>query len=151
MDLVLLKLVHILATIVALGANLTYLAWLRAAGRDRDRIGFAIAGIRRIDRRLANPAYVVVLLSGLAMVWRGPFAFLTPGSGWLDVSLALYLLTAVLGVTVFAPALRRQQALAESDPAGHAYAAAARRTEVLFAVVTAIVLTIVVLMVTKPF
>ena len=43
MDLVLiLKLAHVVAAIVAVGANLTYAFLLRLAGRDRDRLVWTI-------------------------------------------------------------------------------------------------------------
>ena len=45
---VVLKFLHVLPVIVAVGANLTYAFWLRAAGRDRDRLVFAITVIRRM-------------------------------------------------------------------------------------------------------
>ncbi len=146
-----LKLVHVLAAVVAVGANVTYAVWLSGAGRDRDRLVFAIDGIRRLDRRLANPGYVLLLLTGIGMVATGAYRFLTPGMHWLDVAVTLYVLTAVLGITVFAPALRQQLALARQDPSTPAYAAAARRTRWLTVATTSIVVVIVALMVTKPF
>ena len=36
--LVILKLIHVLAAITAVGANLTYTYWMRYAGQDRDRL-----------------------------------------------------------------------------------------------------------------
>ena len=67
----LLKLVHVLSAIVAVGANVTYPFWLRLAGRDRDRLVWTINGIRRLDRTVANPAYGVLLLTGVLMVLGG--------------------------------------------------------------------------------
>ena len=151
MPLILLKLVHIAAAIVAVGANVTYAAWLRAAGRDRDRLRFAIDTIRWIDHRIALPGYIVVLVTGLGMVVTGFYAFGAPGSGWLEIALLLYMATAVLGFHDFAPALRIQAEEAAKDPSSVAYAAAARRTGLLSAVTTGIVAVIVFLMVVKPF
>jgi len=143
-----LRLIHVLAAIVAVGANLTYAFWLRRAGTDGDRIAFTIAAIRRLDRTFANPGYLVLLLSGLAMTATGGFGF---ERGWIIAGLALYLLAALLGFTLFAPAIRRQLAEAERDPTSAAYAAAARRSQLLAGVTTALVLAIVALMVLKPF
>ncbi|NJD29561.1 MAG: DUF2269 family protein [Chloroflexi bacterium] len=144
----LLKIVHIVAAIVALGSNITYGVWLRHAGLDRDRLVFVIGGIRRLDRLVANPAYVVVLLTGLAMVIWGPFDF---GAGWIQVALGLYALVVLIGIGLFAPAIRRQLAAAETDPASEEYRRAARRGTALGVLTIAIVLAIVVLMVAKPF
>lgn len=146
-----LKLIHVLAAIVAVGANITYAVWLTGAGRDRDRLVFAIEGVRRLDRRLANPGYIVLLLTGLGMVATGVYRFGAPGMHWLEVAVTLYALTAVLGITVFSPAIRQQLELARADPASPAYAVAARRTQRLGLATTVVVLAIVALMVTKPF
>ena len=144
-----LKVVHIIAAIVAVGANVTYAFWLRQAGTtDRDRLVFTIASIKKLDNTLATPAYIVVLLTGLGMVFLGVFSFTT---GWIQAALALYVLVVILSIAVYSPALRRQLREAEADPGSAAYRAAASRSNLLGIVVTAIVLVIVVLMVTKPF
>ena len=146
--LLLLKLIHVLAAIVAVGANISSVLWLRRAGRDRQRLVFVIGTVRAIDRGVANPGYLVLLASGAAMIAGG---FYPLGSGWILAALGLYALTAVVGVTLFAPAVRRQLAEAERDPASEAYAATARRTSALGLLTTGIVVVIVALMVFKPF
>jgi uncharacterized membrane protein len=143
-----LKVVHVLSAIVAVGANVTYAFWLRRAGLDRDRLIYSIEGVRRLDRTIANPGYILLLLTGLGMVATGLYSF---RSGWLAAALALYVLTALLGILAFAPAIRRQLAEAERDPRSEAYAAAAKRSNILGIATTAIVAVIVVLMVAKPF
>jgi uncharacterized membrane protein len=143
-----LKVIHVIAAIVAVGANLTYAFWLRRAGTDdRERLVWTIGSIRRLDDLIATPAYVVVLLTGLGMVFTGAFSFLT---GWIQVALGLYVLVVILSIALYAPALRRQLAEAEADPTSAAYRAAAARSNVLGILVTVIVLVIVFLMVTKP-
>ena len=143
-----LKIVHVLAAITAVGANVTYAFWLRLAGTDQGLLLFAIEGVRRLDRLVANPAYIVLLVTGVLMVMTGAYRF---EEGWLSAAIGLYVLTAVIGLTMFAPAIRRQQAEAARDPGSAEYAAAARRTNLLGILTVAIVLVIVVLMVAKPF
>jgi uncharacterized membrane protein len=143
-----LKIVHVLAAITAVGANVTYAFWLRLAGTERERLLFAIEGVRRMDRLIANPAYILLLITGVLMVMTGAYRF---EEGWLSAAIALYVITSVIGITLFAPALRRQQAEAERDPSSAAYAAAARRTNILGVLTMLIVLVIVVLMIAKPF
>ena len=143
----LLKLVHIGAGIVAVGANVTYAFWLALAGQDRARLVFTINGIRRLDSRVANPAYIVLLLTGLVMVWLGGYSFTTL---WIWVALVLYAATAVVGITLFAPALRAQLAADDEDPTSEAYADAARRSNMLGILTVVIVSVIVGLMVLKP-
>lgn len=144
----LLKFVHIVAAVVAVGSNITYAVWLRHAGVDRDRLVFAIGGIRVLDRNVANPAYIVILLTGVAMVVWGPFDF---SAGWIQVALGLYVTVVIVGIALFAPALRRQLAAAEADPASADYAAAARRANAFGVLTVVIVLIIIWLMVVKPF
>jgi uncharacterized membrane protein len=141
------KLVHILAVITALGANFTYAFWLARAGRDSDRLVFVIESVRRLDRRVANPAYIVAAIAGLAIVATGPYGL---GSPWIVSAIVLYVLVAVLGITLYGPAVRAQLALARTDPSSAAYGLAARRSQLVGLVVTAIVLVIVGLMVLKP-
>ena len=148
MPFLVLQVTHVLAAIVAVGLNVSYAFWLNRAGRDRDRLLFVIESVRRLDRTVANPGYVVLLVTGLGMVLTGVYQLTT---GWILVSLALYVLVAILGFTAFAPAIRRQLAEAERDPGSDAYAAAAARSMRLGYLVTGIVLVIVTLMVTKPF
>ena len=141
------KVVHILAVIVALGANFTYAFWLAQAGRDADRLVFVIESVRRLDRRVANPAYIVAAIAGLAIVATGPYRISAP---WIVAAIVLYLLVAILGISVYGPAVRAQLSLARTDPASDAYGQAARRSQLLGLVVTAIVLVIVALMILKP-
>lgn len=146
--LLILKLIHVLGAIVAVGANVTYAFWMRRAGLQRDRLLFVIESIRRLDRRIANPAYGVLLVTGLLMVLDGAYSLT---AGWLASAVVLYALTALVGIAFFAPAIRRQLAEAQADPASAAYAAAAARSSAFGVLTTAIVLVIVALMVTKPF
>jgi len=144
----LLKFAHVLAAIVALGSNVTYAFWLRRSRGDQARLVDAITGVRRLDRTVANPAYIVLLITGVALVMTGAWTF---ERGWIAAGLALYVATAVIGLTLYAPTIRRQLAEAERDPSSPAYAAVERRSTVLGVATTVIVVVIVFLMVTKPF
>jgi uncharacterized membrane protein len=143
----LLKLVHIGAAIVAVGANVTYAFWLALAGQDRVRLVFAINGIRRLDSRVANPAYIVLALTGVPLVIVGGYSFITP---WIWVSIVLYVATAFIGIVLYAPALRVQLVAAEEDPTSREYAVAARRSNTLGIFTVVVVSVIVGLMVLKP-
>jgi uncharacterized membrane protein len=144
---VLLKIVHILSAITALGANLTYPFWLRRAGHDRARVLEAIDGISSLDRTVANRAYILAFLTGAGMILTGVYSFTT---FWVAAAIVLFVTVAVLGITVYAPAFRRQRAEAERDVDSAAYAAIERRQKVIGLVVTLMVVAIVVLMVWKP-
>jgi uncharacterized membrane protein len=144
----LLKVVHVLAAIVAVGSNVTYGFWLARAGRDREQLLFTISSIRWLDRSVANPGYVILLLTGIGMVVTGQLSFTT---GWIATAIVLYVIVAILGFTAFAPAIRRQLAEAEHDPTSAEYAVAAARSTTLGLLTTGVVLVIVTLMVMKPF
>jgi uncharacterized membrane protein len=145
---VLLKVIHVLAAITAVGANLTYTYWLRYAGQDRDRLAWTLKGISRLDNFIATPAYIVLFITGFLMVIGGAFSFQT---GWIVAAIALYVVVVAVGIAFYSPGLRRQIAEAEVDPTSPAYAAAASRTNLFGVITTVVVLVIVVLMVAKPF
>ena len=144
----LLKVVHIVAAIVAVGSNVTYAFWLRRAGLDRERLVYTIEGIQRLDNRIANPAYILVLLSGLGMIALGAFSFTT---GWILAAIVLYVALVIVGIAFFSPAIKRQLEEAGRDPTSTAYAAAAARSNQFGIGTLVVVLVIVFLMVTKPF
>jgi uncharacterized membrane protein len=146
-DFLVLKLVHVAAAIVAIGANVTYAIWMSRAHRDRAHLVFVIETIRFLDRRLALPAYGLVLLTGVVMVARGVYSFTT---GWIVAAIGLYLLAVGIGIVAFSPTIRRQLAEARRDPSSAAYAELARRNNALTVVTLAVVAAILVLMMTKP-
>jgi uncharacterized membrane protein len=142
------KWLHILAAIAALGSNLTYGIWLSYAEREEKALAFALRGIQRLDQRLANPSYGVLLVTGVLMVLLARLPLTLP---WLLVALVLYVLTALLGIFAYAPLLRRQMSLAETaGPASPEYRATAVRSLQLGVLTIVIVAAIVFLMVVKP-
>ena len=143
-----LKLVHVLSAIVAVGTNVTYFVWL-AAMKERapTQQTFALETIKKLDARLANPAYGVLPLTGVIMV------LVSDGLGfttfWIAVAIGLYVLVGVIAGAFFAPSLRRQTDLA-SEAGSPAYEAAARRTRTTGLLTMLPVAGILYLMVMKP-
>jgi uncharacterized membrane protein len=147
-EVLLVKWLHVLAAIVALGANVTYGVWLALAERDPKSLPFALRGVKALDDRLANPAYIVLLVTGLLMVVLIRFPLSLP---WLLTAIILYVLTALIGMLAFSPTLRTQLRLAETTgPDSVEYRRAARRGVRLGALTIVIVVVIVFLMVVKP-
>jgi uncharacterized membrane protein len=142
----LLKFIHIASAIVAVGSNLTYAYWLRRAGDDSGRLIETLDSIRVLDNRIANPAYIVLLLTGLGMALNVNLPLTT---FWIAAALVLYVSVAVIGIAVFSPTLRRQRAEAV-DPSSEAYRRVAARGNALGVLVISIVAVIVGLMVFKP-
>lgn len=141
--------VHVLLAIAAFGTNLTYRPILRAGERDPEHLRFAIQLVRRLDRVIANPSYVLLAVTGVALAIVEGISF---ERGWLALAIGLYVVVAVLGIAVYAPATRRQvTALEEFGASDVRYRGAASRSSAIGLVVTLIVLVIVFLMVVKPF
>ena len=143
-----LKWLHILSAITALGANLTYILWLRLAANAPESAGFALKGIRFVDRRLANPAYLLVLATGIGMLLLSGLPWTTP---WVLTSIILYVLVALAGFRLYAPLMRQQRELAQSPgPESPEYQAVAKRAQLIWALIAVVVVFIVYLMTYKP-
>jgi uncharacterized membrane protein len=143
-----LKWLHILFAILALGSNATYSLWLRHASRHPESLAFALRGIKSIDDRLANRAYAALLGTGILMLLVNRLPLTVP---WLLTSLLLYVVLLLTGIFIYAPALRRQVALAESaGPADPAYRQAAQRAARIGILVALVAVAISFLMVVKP-
>ena len=143
-----LKLVHVVAAIVAVGTNVTYFVWLSRAQTGTQRDGDALEGIRVLDARLANPAYVVLPITGIAMVLVGDLAFST---FWIAAGIVLYIAMGAFAGIFFTPSLKRQIAVAQVEPRSDAnYRAAVRRTTTTGVITMALIAGILYLMVIKP-
>jgi uncharacterized membrane protein len=143
-----LKWLHVLSAIVALGTNLTYGVWLARAPRSTETLLFTLRTVKILDDRLANPAYIFSLMTGLAMVYLGGLSLWTP---WLLLAVVLYVAAVLLGIFGYSPILNRQIELAESTgPEAEEYIAAARRGAMVGILLGILAVSIVYLMVTKP-
>lgn len=143
------KLLHVLSAIVAVGANVTYFVWLTAIrGRPQLAQSFALETIAKVERRLANPAYAILPLTGVIMVLTSQLGFTT---FWIAVAIGLYVAMGVVGGALFTPSLRRLTAIVNTEgPDAPGYAEEARRTTVRGTIVVLLVVAIVALMVLKP-
>ena len=143
-----LKFIHILAAIVAVGSNITYGVWNVRAARDPSHLGFALKGIKFIDDRIANPAYAVLLVTGLLMVFinRWPITSL-----WIVLALILFAALAVLAFRVYSPLLRNQIKLVDAgDTASPEFVRLSRRSAMLGPILGLLAVLILVMMVFKP-
>ena len=144
----LLKWLHVLAAIVAVGSNVTYGIWVARASRNPKALPFTLRGIQLIDDRVANPAYGLLLVTGLPMVFVIRLPLTTP---WLLMAFVLYILVVLVGLLGYTPTLRRQIQILDSEGfQSPTYQALARRGTRLGAVLAFLVIVIVYLMVVKP-
>ncbi|HSL10821.1 MAG TPA: DUF2269 family protein [Actinomycetota bacterium] len=144
---------HVVGAVIALGFSLSYGLWLaRGDAVGGERRAFALQTVSWIDRRLTTPAYVMQAVTGIALV------FLTDvdrfREAWLELSIGIYVVLTVLAIARYAPAHRRQTALAEAlatgDGDARAYADASTVARRWGSVVTALTVVILFLMVWKP-
>jgi uncharacterized membrane protein len=144
----LIKWIHVLSAITAVGANITYGIWMTRASREPAVLPFVLHSIKLIDDRVANPLYGLLLLTGLTMAFMLPIPLTTP---WLLTALVLYAIATLLGMAVFVPIFRHQIQLLESEGIESTnYQAMAKRARWLGIVVGIDVIIIVFLMVVKP-
>ena len=143
----LLKWLHVLSAIVAVGANATYGLWSGRAGNDPAHLGFALRGIKFMDDRLANPAYGVLLVTGLIMAFTTYSITLT----WILIGLGLYAVMAVLGVGVYSRTLNRQITTLDAEgPSSPAFRALSARATAVGIFLGVIAVAVVFDMVFKP-
>ncbi len=144
----LLKWLHVLAAIVALGANVTYGIWIARASRNPDALPFTLRGIKFIDDGVANPAYGLLLVIGLLMVFVARMPLTVP---WLLTGLFLYVVVVLVGLVGYSPVLKCQiQLLDKEGYKSPRYLAVARRGMILGGILGMLVIVIVFLMVVKP-
>ena len=142
-----LKYIHILAAIVAVGANITYGVWSVRARHEPAHLAFAIQGIRFLDNRIANPAYGVLFLTGVLMVIVGGIGLKL----WVVGAVILFVAIAVIGFAYFTPLVRRQLALLDAGEASSPeFERLARRNAMIGPILGVIVLVILGLMVFQP-
>src|SRR5688572_6137335 len=103
----LLKFLHILLAIVAIGFNASYAIWLARARREPEHALHVLRGIKVLDDRFANPAYALLLVSGIGLVLmsQGGWRF---EMFWISAAIALYVVVVVLGAFIYSPTLRKQ-------------------------------------------
>jgi uncharacterized membrane protein len=143
-----LKFIHIFAAIVAVGMNISYGIWIGRAGNDPAQTGFAVKTIRFIDNRIANPAYGLLLITGLPMVFTLPVPITTL---WIVIALVLYVALIVVAIAFYSPTLRNQVKLVEAgDTTSAEFERLASRGQTFGIVLGVIVFLILVMMVFKP-
>jgi uncharacterized membrane protein len=144
----LLKTIHILSVITALGTNLTYGFLTFKAEREPQHLPFMLRTIHWLDSKVANRSYMVVLATGLLLVWVNKYSFLTL---WIWLSLSLFIIIAFMGIALYAPVLRQQIEFAEKQETHlESYRIVSRKSKRLGILVTLLVVIILALMVTKP-
>ena len=144
-----LKTVHILLAIVAVGFNVSYgLLIGRARRAGRVELTFALKTVKVMDDYFANPAYVLLFVTGFGMLHLSGIPI---GTRWVHVSMALLFLAMAIGVGLYTPTLRKQIAALEArGPEDPEFRKLSARGQMLGGILAFITLVIIWLMVFKP-
>ena len=144
----LLKYIHVLLAITAVGSNIGYGIWGARAAADPTHEAFVLRGISFIDRRVANPAYGLLLITGLILVVVGQLGI----RGWIVTALILFALLIVVAIGFYSRVLRQQIKVLETEgQTSPAYQRLSGQARLYGIVSMVIVLVIVFMMVVKPF
>jgi len=139
----------VLLAIVAVGFNATYGVWLGTVARQPTPVqAFVLRGVKRLDDWFANPAYLLLAVSGVTMVFLGGLSFTT---FWIAGGIVLWVIAIILGFFVYTPMLRAQiRSLDANGPESQDYRSASANARFVGIVLAVIVVVIVFFMVTKP-
>jgi len=140
--------VHVLLAIFAVGFNASYGVWIARASREPEHLAYSLRGIKFIDDYLANPAYALLLVTGLLMVRVGDVSL---HQFWLVTALIIYGVLVVVGLGVYTPSLRDQiRALERSGPESNDYQRLRARGGMVGGLLGVLAMAIVFFMVVKP-
>jgi len=143
-----LKFFHVLLAIVAIGANITYGVWFARAAREPQSAVFALRGVKFIDDYIANPAYLLMLPTGIALVHAGGYDF---AMKWISWAMGLWVVAIVIAYAVYTPTLRRQiQAVAAGGIDDPVAGSLAVRGRIVAGILAVLVIAILALMIFKP-
>lgn len=159
--LLLLLFLHIGGAILAFGPAFAFPILGPMAGREPQHVNFALRFQEKVATTLIVPLALFQGVTGLLIVWKVGFALLT--RGWLILAIALYLFLLAVSLLVGMPNLRRLIAATATPPPAPApgstppsgppphIAAMVNRARLIGMLQAVLILTIVFLMVTKPF
>ena len=143
------KFIHVLAAIIAVGFNLSYVVWFAKGKIEHSHLLFALKGVKLMDDYIANPCYILGLLTGGLLAWLGGYNILA--TGWIFYPLIIFAIMGIVAFGFYSPTLSRQIAiLQDQGPESPAYEAIDKRQTLLGIILFFLALVIVVIMVVKP-
>jgi hypothetical protein len=144
----LLKYLHVLLAITALGSNITYGVWKALGAMEPVHAPFALKGIAFIDNRVANPAYGGLLITGLILMAAGQWGF----RGWVIAALILFALLIVVAIGFYSRVVRQQIQVMDAEGVESAAYKRLDGQAMIYGIISLVIaLVIVFMMVVKPF
>jgi uncharacterized membrane protein len=148
---------HISAVVIGFGATFAEAIMFPVAMQvDKRHLPYVHRLGMAINQRLATPAMVVILATGIYQVADDPFDAIGFGDAWVSASFAILIVLGGLLGGYFVPTDRRLAEMAERDLAGGSaemsaeYQAGAKRIGAVGGLAGVLVLAAIFLMVTKP-
>jgi uncharacterized membrane protein len=142
---------HVLGAAAWFGAAVLLLLLMQLASRAGDR--GVVLRIGEYEDRFANllfiPSALIVLATGFALVFDGPWSF--GDDGWATLGLILFVAIFVLGIAVIVPAGKKLKALASSGAPEAEIDAQIVRLRTLSWIDVALLTVVIFLMTVKPF
>ncbi len=145
--------IHVTAAVVGFGATFAEAVTFPVAMKlDKRHLPYVHKLQLFINQRLATPALVVILVTGIYQVSEGDFSF---GDTWISASFLIVIVLGGLLGAYFIPTDRRlfdqvTKDLAETGEPSKAYLADVRREGVMGTITGILVIVALFLMVTKP-
>ncbi len=145
--------IHITAAVVGFGATFAEAVTFPVAMKlDKRHLPYVHKLQLFINQRLATPALVVILVTGIYQVSEGDFSF---GDTWISASFLIVIVLGGLLGAYFIPTDRRlfdqvTKDLAETGEPSKAYLADVRREGVMGTITGILIIVALFLMVTKP-
>ena len=139
-----LLILHVLSAMIAVGTNVSYLIWTRRAVLVPESREFTLTTVRILETRLAIPAYVIALATGVGLIFARSYPISTP---WIELSILLWVAIMALG-GFHARVIKRQLAIADTD--SDAYESGHAKGRVLMALIALCAVGTLYLMVAKP-
>ncbi|BCM94500.1 hypothetical protein IAD21_06407 (plasmid) [Abditibacteriota bacterium] len=146
--------IHHLSMIIFFGNIISTYTWKRHAERSQNPtvICHALTGSLLMDKAITIPASVVVTLSGVLLIILKGVSILS--HLWLQLSIALWLVSAISAVRFLVPSLSQLQKIAEAqrtqDSLDSSYYYHSKRWDVLSLLLIISPMVILILMIVKP-
>ncbi len=146
---------HILGAIVAFGPGFAAMVVGPMVAREPQYANFYARTQLATARKLVTPLSISMAVTGIAIIAVRGWGNLVGDRHWLELGIALYVVALVLSMAVMAPAGHKLVELTSQPPAPGAapnpeIPATARRVRTVGMAMSALVLVIAFLMVTKP-
>jgi uncharacterized membrane protein len=147
---------HVLGAIVAFGPGFASMIVGPMVAKEPQYANFYARTQAATGRKLVTPLSISLAITGIGMIVVRGWSNLVAGKHWLELAILLYVVAVVLSMAVMAPAGRRLVELTSTPPAPGAGPSdelrkAASRVRTAGIVLSALVVVITLLMVTKPF